>query len=56
MEAIIEFIIDIYRSTFLCFLELIIRGGLALLIGAVQEVSPFFLWIDYELPTDYLYL
>lgn len=38
VEAIIEFVIDIYRSTFLCFLELIIRGGLALLIGAVQEV------------------
>jgi hypothetical protein len=29
MEAIINFIIDIYRSTFLCFLELVIRGGLA---------------------------
>jgi hypothetical protein len=38
MEAIINFIIDIYRSTFLCFLELVIRGGLAILIGAVQEV------------------
>lgn len=39
MEAIINFIIDIYRSTFLCFLELVVRGGLSLLIGAVQEVS-----------------
>lgn len=38
MEAIINFIVDIYRSTFLCFLELIVRGGLAILIGAVQEV------------------
>ena len=38
MESIINFIIDIYRSTFLCFLELVIRGGLAILIGAVQEV------------------
>lgn len=38
MEAIINFIIDMYRSTFLCFLELVVRGGLSLLIGAVQEV------------------
>lgn len=41
MEAIINFIVDIYRSTFLCFLELVIRGGLAILIGAVQEVRFF---------------
>jgi K+-transporting ATPase A subunit len=38
METIINFIVDIYRSTFLCFLELVVRGGLAILIGAVQEV------------------
>jgi hypothetical protein len=38
MEAIINFIIDIYRSTFLCFLEFVVRGGLSILIGAVQEV------------------
>jgi len=38
MEAIINFLIDIYRSTFLCFLELIVGGALALLIAAVQEV------------------
>ena len=38
MEAIINFLIDIYRSTFLCFLELIVVGGLDLLISAVQEV------------------
>ncbi|KZO93306.1 hypothetical protein CALVIDRAFT_485901 [Calocera viscosa TUFC12733] len=41
LEAIIDFIVDMYRSTFLCFLELVIRGGLALLIGAVQEVTSF---------------
>ncbi|OBZ70679.1 Plasma membrane fusion protein PRM1 [Grifola frondosa] len=41
MEAIINFIIDTYRSTFLCFLELVVRGGLDLLIGAVQELSNF---------------
>ncbi|KAK7043267.1 plasma membrane fusion protein prm1 [Paramarasmius palmivorus] len=39
MEAIINFIIDIYRSTFLCFLELVIRGGLAIIIGAVKEFT-----------------
>ena len=40
MEAIINFVIDTYRSTLLCFLELIIRAGLSLLIGAVDEVGP----------------
>jgi hypothetical protein len=38
METIINFIVDIYRSTFLCFLELVVRGGLSLIIGATQEV------------------
>lgn len=38
MEAIINFLISIYRSTFLCFLELVVVGGLDLLISAVQEV------------------
>ncbi|KAJ7173748.1 hypothetical protein C8R46DRAFT_991645 [Mycena filopes] len=39
MEVVINFIVDIYRSTFLCFLELVVRGGLAILIGAVQELN-----------------
>ncbi|KAL4263584.1 Plasma membrane fusion protein PRM1 [Pleurotus pulmonarius] len=39
MEVVINFIIDIYRSTFLCFLELIVRGALSILISAVQEFS-----------------
>jgi hypothetical protein len=39
MEAIINFLVDIYRSTFLCFVELVVRGGLSLLITAVQDVS-----------------
>jgi hypothetical protein len=39
LEAIINFVIDIYRSTFLCLLELVVRGGLSLLLGAVQEVT-----------------
>lgn len=38
LEGIINFAIDIYRSTFFCFLELVVRGGLSVLIGAVQEV------------------
>ena len=38
MEAIINFLVDIYRSTFLCFIELIVRGSLSVLIAAVQEV------------------
>ena len=41
MEAVINFLVDIYRSTFLCFIELIVRGTLAVLIGAVQEVIYF---------------
>ena len=45
MEAVINFVVDIYRSTFLCFLELAVGGGLSLVIGATQEVhliSPFY--------------
>lgn len=41
MEAIINFLVDIYRSTFLCFLELVVRGGLSLIIGATQEINTF---------------
>jgi hypothetical protein len=45
MEAVINFLVDIYRSTFLCFLELVIGGGLSLILGATQEVrlAQFFL-------------
>ncbi|KAH9041600.1 hypothetical protein EDB85DRAFT_1365135 [Lactarius pseudohatsudake] len=39
MEAVINFLVDIYRSTFLCFLELVVRGGLSLIIGATQEIN-----------------
>lgn len=38
LESILNFVIDIYRSTFFCFLELVVGGGLSILIGAVQEV------------------
>ncbi|KAI0744143.1 hypothetical protein C8Q80DRAFT_881646 [Daedaleopsis nitida] len=39
MEAIINFVIDIYRSTFLCFLELVVRGALSILLGAVDAIN-----------------
>ena len=39
MEDIINFIISMYKSTFLCFVELVVRGGLDIFIGAYQEVS-----------------
>ncbi|KAI5123879.1 hypothetical protein M0805_005696 [Coniferiporia weirii] len=41
MEAIINFAIDIYRSTFFCFLELVVRGALSILIEAVQDINSF---------------
>lgn len=41
LEGVINFVIDIYRSTFLCFLELVVRGGLSILISAVEEVSSY---------------
>ncbi|KAF9061293.1 hypothetical protein BDP27DRAFT_1452327 [Rhodocollybia butyracea] len=39
METIINFIIDIYRSTLLCFVELVVRGALSLAISAVAELN-----------------
>ncbi|KAE9392268.1 hypothetical protein BT96DRAFT_830846, partial [Gymnopus androsaceus JB14] len=39
MEAIIDFIVDTYRSTLLCFVELVVRGALSLVISAVAEFS-----------------
>lgn len=39
MEAIVNFIIDTYRSTLLCFLELIVRTAFELLLGAVNELN-----------------
>ncbi|RDX47869.1 hypothetical protein OH76DRAFT_1441099 [Lentinus brumalis] len=41
MEAIINFVIDIYRSTLLCFIELVVRGALSILLGAVDEINKF---------------
>ena len=41
LEGIIEFVIDLYRSTLLCFLELAVRGTLDVLIAATQAFSDF---------------
>ncbi|CAE6436607.1 hypothetical protein ACGC1H_004503 [Rhizoctonia solani] len=41
LQGIIEFVIDMYRSIFLCFLELVVRGGLAIIIGALTEITDF---------------
>ena len=51
MEAIINFIIDMYRSTFLCFLELVVRGGLAIVIDAVQAVCNPLLLLSFIMLT-----
>ena len=40
LEAVLTFLIDSYRSIYLCALELIIFGALAVVIGAVEEVRP----------------
>lgn len=41
LEGIIEFIIDIYKSTFLCFLELAVRATLGVLIQATESFNSF---------------
>lgn len=65
MEAVINFVVDTYRSTFLCFLELVVRGGLSLIIGATQEVRlisllsvvvPLTLLLDKLLSSKYIQL
>jgi len=38
LESVLNFVIDIYRSTFLCLLELVVRGGLSILLGAIDGV------------------
>jgi len=52
MEGVINFIVDIYRSTFLCFLELVVRGGLAILIETVQQVCYDVFLRFYHDPND----
>lgn len=43
LEAIVKFLIDTLRSSYLCCLELVVFGGLASIIGAVEEVRISFL-------------
>ncbi|KAI8457227.1 hypothetical protein BY996DRAFT_4554162, partial [Phakopsora pachyrhizi] len=42
IEAIILYVIDTYRSLYLCLAEFVVRGSLALLIAAVQEAEKVF--------------
>ncbi|GAA6064016.1 hypothetical protein JCM10212_005499 [Sporobolomyces blumeae] len=41
LEAIILFMIDTYRSLFLCLLDLAVHGSLTLLINAIEEAQEF---------------
>ncbi|GAA5926511.1 pheromone-regulated protein PRM1 [Sporobolomyces koalae] len=41
LEAIILFMIDTYRSLFLCLLDLLVHGSLTLLIHAIEEAQEF---------------
>ena len=50
METIINFVIDIYRSTFLCFIELIVRAVLSLLISTLDEVRLLFCIFTSSMP------
>jgi len=36
---------DMYRSTFLCYLELVVKGGPVIVIAAVQEVCTLLLFL-----------
>ena len=47
LEATINFIIDIFRSTFLCLLELAMGIGLSLVTDAVQAVCNSSLFLSY---------
>ena len=39
IEKVIGFMIDMYRSLLMCTIEFVVRGSLAVLIGAVEMVS-----------------
>ena len=39
VESLLVFLVDVYRSLFLCFIELLVRGSLSLLISAVEAMS-----------------
>lgn len=39
LEAVITFVVDSYRSVFLCFIELLVRSSLSLLAAAVDLIN-----------------
>ncbi|GAA6015773.1 hypothetical protein JCM11491_002474 [Sporobolomyces phaffii] len=41
LEALILFMIDTYRSLFLCLLDLVVHGSLTLLVKAIEEAQEF---------------
>ncbi|BGP20079.1 plasma membrane fusion protein prm1 [Rhodosporidiobolus nylandii] len=41
VEKVILFLIDIYRSLFLCLLDLAIHGGITLLVKGIEEAQEF---------------
>ncbi|KAK9897961.1 hypothetical protein P389DRAFT_210332 [Cystobasidium minutum MCA 4210] len=42
VEKILVFVVDMYRSMYLCLVELVVRGSMALAIGATKEFTEFF--------------
>jgi hypothetical protein len=47
LEGTLNFVIDMYRSTFLCLLELVVGVGLSLVTDAVQVVCNLSLFLYY---------
>ena len=45
VQGIISFVIDTYQGLFLCFFQLIVRGGLALMIEATSSVCLLFFFL-----------
>ncbi|PWZ00231.1 hypothetical protein BCV70DRAFT_161136, partial [Testicularia cyperi] len=39
LEEVLTYLVDSYRSLFLCFMELLVRGSLAVLIAAVELIQ-----------------
>ena len=49
IEVVVIFIVETYRSMLLCTIELVVRGTLEVLIGAVQTVSLLIRLLDEKL-------
>ncbi|KAM0754021.1 hypothetical protein T439DRAFT_169746 [Meredithblackwellia eburnea MCA 4105] len=52
LEAVAVFIVDLYKSLFLCLLDLVIHGSLSLLIAGVQEAEEFVTSLFQGVRTD----